>query len=143
MQGNYETLISLEEMAISLPRITALAESHRRGLASGFPLSKPDLLSWMDRGEDLWVPELQESEGREILKEASPGDDLSRKNEGDLPQQEAPSKTVLRAKSSLDGNPVEGESQSTERLGSTATEEKEQLMKLLPQTNYLAIKNPE
>lgn len=42
--------------------------------SAGFPLSKPDLLSWMDRGEDLWVPELQESEGREILKEASPGE---------------------------------------------------------------------
>lgn len=47
--------------------------------SAGFPLSKPDLLSWMDRGEDLWVPDLQD-DSREILKDASPGEKLSHSN---------------------------------------------------------------
>lgn len=40
----------------------------------GFPLSKPDLLSWMDHGEDPWVPDIQVPKGKEIPSDASPGE---------------------------------------------------------------------
>ncbi|XP_037770671.1 zinc finger protein 251 isoform X4 [Chelonia mydas] len=43
MQDNYETVTSL-----------------------GFPIPKPELITQMERGEELWVPDLQACEEREI-----------------------------------------------------------------------------
>ncbi|XP_053902972.1 zinc finger protein 621-like isoform X5 [Malaclemys terrapin pileata] len=43
MQENYETVTSL-----------------------GFPLLKPDLITWIERGEEPWVPDPQACEEKEI-----------------------------------------------------------------------------
>nr|XP_006131440.2 zinc finger protein 2-like [Pelodiscus sinensis] len=50
MQENYETLLSL-----------------------GFPVPKPEVLSRMEQGEEPWIPDLQRSEEREILRDISTG----------------------------------------------------------------------
>ncbi|XP_077691299.1 uncharacterized protein LOC144275693 isoform X6 [Eretmochelys imbricata] len=51
MQENYETVTTL-----------------------GLPVSKPEVMSQLERGEELWVSDLQGSEERELLRETCTGD---------------------------------------------------------------------
>ncbi|CAM5130222.1 unnamed protein product, partial [Natator depressus] len=65
MQENYETVVLL-----------------------GFPVSKPDVIFQMERGEEPWVPDLQGSEKEVLLRAACTGDGMVAENEEEKPQQE-------------------------------------------------------
>ncbi|XP_074854287.1 uncharacterized protein LOC142014913 [Carettochelys insculpta] len=65
MQENYETLVSL-----------------------GVPIAKPEVPSQMQRGEELWIPDLQGTEEREIPTGSSTGAWTAHEIKEESPQQE-------------------------------------------------------
>ncbi|XP_074828181.1 zinc finger protein 688-like isoform X2 [Natator depressus] len=85
MQENYETVTSL-----------------------GFPIPKPDVISRLEQGEELWVPNLQGYEEREILREAHIGNATLSKNK-ENPQQQGPEQVNLH------NQPRERDSKSTQK----------------------------
>nr|XP_023968518.1 zinc finger protein 436-like [Chrysemys picta bellii] len=84
-----------EEWALLDPAQRALyraimQENYENVTSLGFPLSKPEVMSQLEPGEELWVSDLQGSEGREILTGTCPGGGtVSENKEQNLKQEDA------------------------------------------------------
>nr|XP_042703523.1 zinc finger protein 250-like [Chrysemys picta bellii] len=64
-----------------------MEENYENVASLGFPVSKPDVISWLERVEEPWVQDLQDSEERETLRDTCIADD-GMANEVENPQQD-------------------------------------------------------
>ncbi|XP_075769686.1 uncharacterized protein LOC112545537 isoform X2 [Pelodiscus sinensis] len=87
----------------------------------GFPVSKANVISWVEQREELWIPDLQGSEEGEIICNSHTGDGtLSENNEESLQQegleQVAPHRMLLgRSEGHVSQIPEPGETSESQR----------------------------
>ncbi|XP_044855853.1 zinc finger protein 251-like isoform X2 [Mauremys mutica] len=63
-----------------------MQENYENVASLGFPVSRPDVISQLELGKELWVPDLQGSEEKELLRDAYTGDGMVMEEQN--PQQE-------------------------------------------------------
>ncbi|XP_050777438.1 uncharacterized protein LOC127033542 [Gopherus flavomarginatus] len=86
----------LENLFTDLPKKSSTVSDPRlerqphEDAAERLPISKPDLIAWLEAGEDPWVPNLQASKQISITRGTSTGDETMSENEEGNPQQEGP-----------------------------------------------------
>ncbi|CAM4665044.1 unnamed protein product [Caretta caretta] len=64
-----------------------MQENYENMTSLGFPIPKPEVISQLEQGEELWVTELQACVEREIPRNSTPGEGLVGENEEKNPEQ--------------------------------------------------------
>ncbi|XP_074827824.1 uncharacterized protein LOC141998735 isoform X1 [Natator depressus] len=102
-----------------------MQENYENVTLLGFLISKPDMISQLEQGEEPWVPDLQDSEESRILKGARIGDWMVSENEEENPLQKAHKQVelhgMLLGRSTVDA-PAQGEAGGSQ-LGSKGKKE--------------------
>ncbi|XP_065271356.1 zinc finger protein OZF-like [Emys orbicularis] len=91
MLENYRNVTSLgkDSCALSLRNCASLK-------CPGFPISKPSVISQLDQGEEPWVPDLQESQAREIQRNIPRGDETVSESNEESPCPAGPEQMELK-----------------------------------------------
>uniref|UniRef100_A0A674I992 Uncharacterized protein n=1 Tax=Terrapene triunguis TaxID=2587831 RepID=A0A674I992_9SAUR len=80
--------------ALSYPSCTLISSDFPP--CAGFPIPKPELISHLERGEELWVPDLQACKEREIPRGARTGAERGSENVEGNHHQEVPGEVERR-----------------------------------------------
>nr|XP_032630249.1 zinc finger protein 792-like [Chelonoidis abingdonii] len=76
-----------------------MQENYESVTSLGLPISKPDLIAWLEAGEEPWVPDLQAFKKSSITRGTSTaGDETMSENEDGNPQQEGPEQVELQGR---------------------------------------------